>query len=683
MSSKLKNADAAPHAYVRVQDDLHGLTTDPTGRVLLARAPGSSRNTIHFAVDGLVSDHAYGKFNEHSDGTLKGKIVIVADPGDLPAPAGLNQVDTWFRLGASARDTGEINRHLDVGHATLVVPQGISVPADARYVVYDGTIEGRNAAVSQVLADRGVQEQRVEFRNWRGFSESQAITWAQETAKHLYSERHGHIHIGMHDASLDGGLETVGIAEKLRSFEKAASPLFVNDHGVSIAFMDDINAKLDRDSMLIEQFFQVASPDDVERCGLFYTQLRASLAESLIDAIAVSARINSLEARRIQALCDLEDKLHQLAPRGKVYIATSDGAVVESLNITELAERLTAKRLPASSQVWIAGHESTWQPVTLSPLKEFLLESGDLECPPPLRPIMLEPIRRNGYPQPDRAFAEEAVASAVESDPLRFIDAYVNDDRALGGRYIAADLFKETFPEYRTSKESRNRYNNPLHNSAAVLSAELFRQRLASTGEPQQDTVLFLTGIPGAGKTSSVLAGGQLPEHVRCVFEGQMSNPVTTFEKIQQALDAGLKPVIIAVHARPEDALQNTFRRFKEHGRGASISVMANIQGGLPSSLAAVHARFGDQVALQVNDYRDRKNPVVLKGWAHLSVLESEGNHDKIKSRLSSALRLHAAAGTIPDECYRQASGQPPADIEPSDDELERVGDLQHATDVG
>lgn len=71
----------------------------------------------------------------------------------------------------------------------------------------------------------------------------------------------------------------------------------------------------------------------------------------------------------------------------------------------------------------------------------------------------------------------------------------------------------------------------------------------------------------------------RLPEHIRCVFEGQMSNPVTTFEKIQQVLDAGLKPVIIAVHARPEDALQNTFRRFKEHGRGASINVMASIAG--------------------------------------------------------------------------------------------------------
>ena len=299
----------------------------------------------------------------------------------------------------------------------------------------------------------------------------------------------------------------------------------------------------------------------------------------------------------------------------------------------------------------------------------------------------LETIRRNGYPQADRAAAEEAVASAVEENPARFIEEYVSDERSLGGRYIAADLFKETFPEYRASKQSRNRYNNPLHNSAAVLSAELFRQRLSSSGQPHldacQDTVLFLTGIPGAGKTSSVLAGGRLPEHIRCVFEGQMSNPVTTFDKIQQVLDAGLKPIIIAVHARPEDALQNTFKRFKEHGRGASINVMANIQGGLPASLAAVHARFGDQVALQVNDYRDRAQPVVLEGWENLSILESEGTHDTIKSRLSSALQLYAAVGIIPIECLRQASGQPPADTEPGDEKLERISDHQHAADVG
>ena len=98
---------------------------------------------------------------------------------------------------------------------------------------------------------------------------------------------------------------------------------------------------------------------------------------------------------------------------------------------------------------------------------------------------------------------------------------YVADPRSFGGRYIAADLFKETFAAYAESRESRNRYNAPVHNSAAVLSAEQFRRVLGQADDPACDTVVLLTGIPGAGKTSSVLAGGGLSPDTKAVFEGQ------------------------------------------------------------------------------------------------------------------------------------------------------------------
>jgi len=225
---------------------------------------------------------------------------------------------------------------------------------------------------------------------------------------------------------------------------------------------------------------------------------------------------------------------------------------------------------------------------------------------------------------------------------------------------VAADLFKETFSQFSESKEARNRYNGPVHNSAAVLSAEQFRRVLAEKTHPERDTVVFLTGIPGAGKTSSVLAGGEMPSHYRMIFEGQLSNPETTKEKIQQVFDAGLKPVIIAVHAKPENALDNTIKRFNEEGRGASINVMSSIQGGLPASLGEVQKQYGDAVELKVYDYRDRANPSKLVGWNHLDILQSEGNHAQIKERLSNALERHRTVGTISDAAYRQASGAAP-----------------------
>lgn len=291
----------------------------------------------------------------------------------------------------------------------------------------------------------------------------------------------------------------------------------------------------------------------------------------------------------------------------------------------------------------------------------------------------LEPILRKGYPQPDRAEVEQTVANAVEADPDKFIDKYKQDARSFDGRYVAADLFKETFEQFSASKDSRNRYNAPVHNSAAVLSAEQFRRNLSDSADLARTEVLFLTGIPGAGKTSSVLSGGDLPDNCRMVFEGQLSNPKTSIEKIQQVLDAGLKAEIIAVHAKPENALANTFKRFEEEGRGASIQIMSNIAGGLPDSLAEVHKKFGDSVALRVYDYRDRANPKELKGWENLNVLQSEGNYDEIKQKLTNELARHRAAGTISEDCYRQANGDAPRE---RDGRMEPARDAKHETDV-
>jgi hypothetical protein len=276
--------------------------------------------------------------------------------------------------------------------------------------------------------------------------------------------------------------------------------------------------------------------------------------------------------------------------------------------------------------------------------------------------MTLEIIRRNGYPEKDRALVEETVAKSVEENADFFIAKYKEDERSFGGRYVAADLFKETFEQYSESKEARNRYNAPVHNSAAVLSGEQFRRVLADKTHPERDTVVFLTGIPGAGKTSSVLAGGDMPNNYKMIFEGQLSNQITTKEKIQQVVDAGLKPLIIAVHARPENALENTFKRFNEEGRGASINVMSNIQGGLPDSLNEVHKQFGNAVEFKVYDYRDRENPKKLTGWNNLDILKSEGNHAQIKQKLSAALEQHYAEKTITEANYRQASGAAPLD---------------------
>ncbi|MDP9897413.1 hypothetical protein J2W32_006522 [Variovorax boronicumulans] len=273
----------------------------------------------------------------------------------------------------------------------------------------------------------------------------------------------------------------------------------------------------------------------------------------------------------------------------------------------------------------------------------------------------MEKIQRKEFTQPDRAAVQDELIRAIEVDPEPFLAAYAADPNNHGGRYVSADAFKDTFEAFRQSPEARNRYNTPVHNSAAVLASEQFKRALRDGSDPNRDAALFLTGIPGAGKTSVVMGAG-FPEHARVLFEGQMHRPEPAFEKIQAALDAGLTPVVIAVHVTPEVALRRTFQRFEEYGRGASIELMGAIQAGLPEGLRKIHEKFGDSVALTVLDNRHPGHHKDLNGWQHLKQLSQEGNHERISQRLRAELERHREEGRISDACYRQANGDAPLD---------------------
>jgi zeta toxin len=268
----------------------------------------------------------------------------------------------------------------------------------------------------------------------------------------------------------------------------------------------------------------------------------------------------------------------------------------------------------------------------------------------------LEDIRRNSYPQQDRADVQERVALAVSRDPESYIDLYNRDPRSFGGRYVCSDLFKETFAEYNASRDHRARYNAPVHNSAAVLASEQFHRLLHDNSDPRRNNAVFLTGIPGAGKTTFVLASGSIPSNVRVVYEGQLAKPETTIPKIQEAIDAGLKPLIYVVHTPAERALQNTLARFQAEGRGASLHVMAQIQSDLPSGLAAVQQHFGNTVELVVFDRRDTIT-IEKRGWDNLPGL-AEGSYDAIKQRLTNELDHLRDAGAIDKAAYDQALGR-------------------------
>ncbi|WP_163598185.1 LPD1 domain-containing protein [Moraxella catarrhalis] len=264
---------------------------------------------------------------------------------------------------------------------------------------------------------------------------------------------------------------------------------------------------------------------------------------------------------------------------------------------------------------------------------------------------------------PESKAVQDRVVSEAQSNPQLLIDAYKKISDTFDGRYIASDMMKEVFDDFNKSPASRNQFNNAVHNTAAALAAEHYKQMLNEPIQDGRDTVVFLTGSPGAGKTSSVMNDAQLDKHIGIVFEGQLANAHTssaTMDKIQAAIDKDYKVQITAVNPLPEQALENTFKRYydPEDGRGAPISTMARIQGDTYEGLKAIHERFGDSVELTIVDKPNGNETTInYVGWEHLNVLQSQGTEVEIAQRLEAHLLNHYQQGNIDYDCFKQSAG--------------------------
>ncbi|MDO5651581.1 MAG: hypothetical protein Q4G13_05530 [Moraxella sp.] len=272
-------------------------------------------------------------------------------------------------------------------------------------------------------------------------------------------------------------------------------------------------------------------------------------------------------------------------------------------------------------------------------------------------------ILKNFDNDPASKEVQDKVVALAYQSPQALTETYKAMDDTFSGRYIASDMMKEVFQDFRQSPANRNQFNNAVHNTAATLSAEHFRQMLDKPITDERDRVVFLTGSPGAGKTTSVMNDGKIHDDIHLIFEGQLANAhqnTATTDKIKQALDNGYRVEIIAVNPLPEQALENTFKRFYDpnDGRGASIATMARIQGNTYDGLKHLNEQFGDNIALTIIDKpHGNENAIKYTGWEHLDVLKSQGNEQEIKQRLETHLLHHYEQGNINHECFKQSAG--------------------------
>lgn len=267
--------------------------------------------------------------------------------------------------------------------------------------------------------------------------------------------------------------------------------------------------------------------------------------------------------------------------------------------------------------------------------------------------------RHAPFDDPERAEVEARVIQRVEANPEKLFELYRQLPESLNGRYVNSDLFKEIFPEYAASPAHRTVFNVPVHNSAAVLANELFHKMVAETDHQNRNSILFITGIPGAGKSTAIQKNAIDLNKYKAIYEGQLSTYEQAKEKISWCLKHNCDADVFAFHRDPEGALQNTFLRFMTLGRGASIFAMSTIQGNLGNSIEKLYNEFSKSVTFCTIDLRsDNLDPIC--GKSGIAILKSEGDVHAIRERLECELEKWRKSGRITESCYREAAGRSP-----------------------
>lgn len=236
------------------------------------------------------------------------------------------------------------------------------------------------------------------------------------------------------------------------------------------------------------------------------------------------------------------------------------------------------------------------------------------------------------YPELQRFFIDEA-----ENNTEKYLEKYKSLIESNNGHYINADLMKETFSVFSVSPINRKKYNLTIHNSAAVLSNELFKQMLESK---MFKHCIFLTGAPGAGKTffiQSLFLTKSISEDT-LVYEVNITSP-SIFSKIESAQMNSVECSIIVINSPLELSVQNAIERENKIGRSVTPYTMAKIYSEIPDYLLQIHQKY-PFINLGIFDKINNYEAKYKLGFENINKL-NHGNFETLYKRLTKLMQYY------------------------------------------
>jgi len=206
---------------VRCLNSFTGVYTKPDGSVVFSRVDSNdlvtARKTVHFAINGAVSSHAFNSWEE-------AMIAIIVDPNSIEAkPRSTRLEDAWYVV--------DRNGELNVGRALILLPSNMSIPDSIKsgnIKRYEGTtVEDRNKAIENYISSNGgaivkINAHGGDVKNADSDYDKQAETYL--TSKELNRQKAKDVG-GAHTYSFESFIEEFSITMKAVNQEAVSNNL--------------------------------------------------------------------------------------------------------------------------------------------------------------------------------------------------------------------------------------------------------------------------------------------------------------------------------------------------------------------------------------------------------------------------------------------------------------------------
>lgn len=222
--------------------------------------------------------------------------------------------------------------------------------------------------------------------------------------------------------------------------------------------------------------------------------------------------------------------------------------------------------------------------------------------------------------------ALSAVDKAVENQAINLYttnhQSMIKDYLSKFGNVVNPDNAKMMLFDANIGYDGTN--SRAIHETSSAIAKDAYHVLLTTSDKP---LAFFLSGGSGTGKTSVLAQKSKtIAQNAAIIFDSNLSNPKGAMEKIQQAVDAGKKPVVLHVYRDPFTSFISTIARGLRNKaeRGRMVPIPEVVKNHIGSN-AVVHSLL-DNPNVSTELYQNTEKGLVPMSIDEFKSIQYDGN---------------------------------------------------------